>query len=110
MTDRHVLHPLARTLALAFALAMTFAAAASAQNPFSIDGTITDANNSGVGLGAFKALDPAGNAKELGPLNSNTTKIGGIHDDALPTLGFTNPNGQVDLNAVWTPGGDGWER
>lgn len=38
-----------------------------------------------------------GNVKELGPLNSNTTKIGVIHSDALPTLGLTNANAQVDL-------------
>jgi len=41
--------------------------------------------------------DDQGNVKELGPLNSNTTKIGVIHSDAVPTLGLTNPNGQVDL-------------
>ena len=39
--------------------------------------------------------------KELGPLNSNTTKIGVIHNDAVPTLGLTNPNGQVDLRRAW---------
>jgi hypothetical protein len=45
--------------------------------------------------------DPQGNVKELGPLNSNTTKIGVIHNDAVPTLGETNPNGQVDLRQAW---------
>ncbi|HKX66844.1 MAG TPA: hemagglutinin, partial [Intrasporangium sp.] len=45
--------------------------------------------------------DVFGNVKELGPLNSNTTKIGVIHNDALPTLGDTNPNGQVDLRQAW---------
>lgn len=45
--------------------------------------------------------DPEGNVKELGPLNSNTTKIGVIHNDAVPTLGLTNPNGQVDLRQAW---------
>ena len=45
--------------------------------------------------------DPEGSVKELGPLNSNTTKIGVIHNDAVPTLGLTNPNGQVDLRQAW---------
>ena len=64
--------------------------------------------------------DPEGNVKELGPLNSNTTKIGVIHKDAVPTLGLTNPNGQVDLRQAWlgarsdTDGDDwlyfAWER
>ena len=61
--------------------------------------------------------DDFGNVKELGPLNSNTTKIGVIHNDALPTLGETNPNGQVDLRQAWVGtandgtggvGGDDW--
>jgi hypothetical protein len=64
--------------------------------------------------------DLEGNVKELGPLNSNTTKIGLIHNDAVPTLGLTNPNGQVDLRQAWlgtesdTDGDDwvyfAWER
>ena len=64
--------------------------------------------------------DPFGNVKELGPLNSNTTKISVIHSDAVPTLGTTNPNGQVDLRngylgtAKDSDGDDwiyfGWER
>ena len=45
--------------------------------------------------------DLFGNVKELGPLNSNTTKIGVIHNDALPTLDMTNPNAQVDLRRAW---------
>jgi hypothetical protein len=45
--------------------------------------------------------DPEGNVKELGPLNSNTTKIGVIHNDVVPTLGLTNPNGQVDLRQAF---------
>jgi hypothetical protein len=45
--------------------------------------------------------DLSGSVKELGPLNSNTTKIGVIHKDAVPTLGLTNPNGQVDLRRAW---------
>jgi hypothetical protein len=64
--------------------------------------------------------DPEGNVKELGPLNSNTTKIGVIHSDAVPTLGLTNPNANVDLRQAWldtAQDGDGddwlyfaWER
>lgn len=69
---------------------------------------------------ADAAEDPEGNVKELGPLNQSTTKIGVIHNDAVPTLGFTNPNGQVDLRRAWVTSekdGDGddwvyfaWER
>ena len=64
--------------------------------------------------GAVQLEDPEGNVKELGPLNSNTTKIGVIHADAVPTLGLTNPNGQVDLRQAWldteqdTSTGDDW--
>ncbi len=64
--------------------------------------------------------DPEGNVKELGPLNSNSTKIGVIQNDAVPTLGLTNPNAQVDLRQAWLGSqkdGDGddwiyfaWER
>ena len=77
--------------------------------PFCIDGIITPTNNSGV-TGAQMVTDPAGNVQELGPLNSNTTKVGVIHADAVPTLGFTNPNAQVDLATIWTqsaPASDG---
>jgi hypothetical protein len=63
--------------------------------PFTIDGTVPGAD-------ADQTLDdPQGNVKELGPLNSNTTKIGVIHNDAVPTLGETNPNGQVDLRQAF---------
>ncbi len=66
----------------------------AADGPFTIDGTIPDA-------GATELPDAFGNVKELGPLNSNTTKIGVIHNDAVPTLGLTNPNAQVDLRRAW---------
>ncbi|MFC4140076.1 MULTISPECIES: hemagglutinin [unclassified Microbacterium] len=69
-------------------------AANAADGPFSIDGTVADA-------GALELPDLTGNVKELGPLNSSTTKIGVIHDDAVPTLGLTNPNAQVDLRRAW---------
>jgi hypothetical protein len=56
--------------------------------------------------------DEQGNTQELGPLNSNTTKIGVIHNDAVPTLGTTNPNAQVDLRQAWLDikrdGGKDW--
>jgi hypothetical protein len=119
----------ARFLIFAVPILLAFAASqALAQvvtgNPFSIDGTVTDTNNSGISGGytippcdpppsgtvqnpaaapnACKQIDENGNAKELGPINSSTTKIGVIHTDDLPTLGDTNPNAQVDLNAGWT--------
>lgn len=83
------------TFALAFAFAVTFTASAAAQNPFTIDGNVPDA-------GAIQTLDPHGNVKELGPINGTATKIGVINSAPLPMLGFTNPNGQVDLNTVWS--------
>jgi hypothetical protein len=76
---------------------MTVLAVPSAQaadGPFSIDGIVPDS-------GTTLLTDLYGNVKELGPLNSNTTKIGVIHRDAIPTLGLTNPNGQVDLRNAW---------
>jgi hypothetical protein len=71
---------------------------AFAQNPFAIDGTVPE--NGGLQLPP-KFEDPFGSVQELGPLNSNSTKVGVIHTDAAPTLDFTNPNGQVDLRRVW---------
>jgi hypothetical protein len=68
--------------------------ALAADGPYTIDGNIPDANTSELD-------DDEGNIKELGPLNSNTTKIGVIHADAVPTLGLTNPNAQVDLRGAW---------
>ncbi len=68
--------------------------ALAADGPFAIDGTIPDG-------GTAELPDPFGSVKELGPLNSNTTKIGVIHADAVPTLGNTNPNAQVDLRRAW---------
>ena len=75
---------------------------ASAQNPFQIEGTVTDAANSQTSGNALKTVDPAGNAKELSPINGSPTKVGVIHSAALPVLGSTGQNAQVDLNAVWT--------
>ena len=89
----------ARWLALITALLLPFAIlvapmARAADGPFNIDGSVPDANTT-------ELQDQFGNVKELGPLNSNTTKIGVIHNDALPTLGLTNPNAQVDLRRAW---------
>jgi len=66
----------------------------SAQSPFNINGVVPDS-----GIAATE--DPNSNDKELGPVNSNTTKIGSINTDAVPTLDFTVINAQVDLDTVW---------
>ena len=68
--------------------------ALAADGPYDIDGDVPDD-------GTTLIEDDFGNVKEVGPLNSNTTKIGVIHNDALPTLGETNPNAQVDLRRAW---------
>lgn len=68
--------------------------ARAATNPFTIDGNVPDA-------GTVQLNDPFGNVKELGPKNSNTTKIGVIHSAAVPMLDTTNPNAQVDLRRAW---------
>jgi hypothetical protein len=74
----------------------TMPVARAADGPYTIDGIIPDTTPATTEL-----PDVFGNVKELGPLNSNTTKIGVIHNDALPTLGDTNPNAQVDLRRAW---------
>ena len=66
----------------------------AADGPYTIDGVVPDSNTT-------ELPDVFGSVKELGPLNSNTTKIGVIHNDAVPTLGMTNPNAQVDLRRAW---------
>src|SRR5687767_9713620 len=71
--------------------------AVAADGPF----TIGPANAAVVDAGADFFSDPSGNVKEVGPLNSNSTKIGVIHNDAVPTLGLTNPNANVDLRGAW---------
>jgi hypothetical protein len=97
---QHKSHPRrARWLAAIFALTLPLAVltapnALAADGPYNIDGVVPDANTA-------ELPDAFGNVKELGPLNSNTTKIGVIHSDAVPTLGLTNPNGQVDLRRAW---------
>ena len=66
----------------------------AADGPFTIDGTVPDANTT-------ELADGFGNVKELGPKNSSVTKIGVIHSAAVPMLDTTNPNGQVDLRRAW---------
>jgi hypothetical protein len=118
---------LAVSCSIALALIGAGATRASAQgdipgSPFHIDGVITDFDNSGIPGGytvppcdppavggaatgaapqACKQIDANGNTQELGPKNSNTTKIGVIHNAAVPMLNTTNPNAQVDLSAGW---------
>jgi hypothetical protein len=94
--------PIVTRSVIAIALIAGLATRASAQNPFSIDGIITDTNNSGVPPGALKTVDPNDGSKELGPVNGSSTKIGVINTAPLPMLGLTNPNGQVDLNTIYT--------
>ncbi|UCH27062.1 MAG: hypothetical protein JSV66_05305, partial [Trueperaceae bacterium] len=61
---------------------------------FTIDGVEPDA-------GAAQFQDVYGSSDELGPVNSNTTKLGVIHTAPLPMLEPTNPNAQVDLRNIW---------
>ena len=83
----------ARAVAIA-AVSLVAASPAAAQNPFNINGVVPDSGIAG-------SVDPFGNVKELGPLNSSSTKVGVINAAPLPMLDFTNPNGQVDLKAIW---------
>lgn len=94
-TGRHRVTAILASAALVLAGAVVTAPLArAADGPYSIDGTVPDP-------GTTELPDLFGNVKELGPLNSNTTKIGVIHNDALPTLDLTNPNAQVDLRQAW---------
>jgi len=61
---------------------------------YNIDGTVPDA-------GAVAFPDTFGSSDELGAVNSNATKLLGIHTAAKPMLAATNPNAQVDLRNVW---------
>jgi hypothetical protein len=100
---------LAASILLTVTFVLTSPTPAAGQNPFQIGGTgnvIPDAGTTNI-------PDPTGNQKELGALNSSTTKIGPINADVVPTLGFTNPNGQVDLRNAWldtrqAANGDTW--
>ena len=83
----------------------------SAASCFSIEGTVTDTNNSGVNKLASQPPGPQalitddsikqGN-KELGPINGANTKIGVIHASNPPVLGLTSINSQTDLLRVYT--------
>jgi hypothetical protein len=83
-------------LVLAGALAVPLVAFA-ASGPYTIDGTVPDAKTPPI----TELPDLYGNVKELGPINSSTTKIGVINNAAVPMLGLTNPNAQVDLRRAW---------
>lgn len=86
---------IAAAITLPVALATAPIALAGTVPPFSIDGTVPGTDS------AQNLPDLSGSVKELGPLNSSTTKISVIHRAAVPTLGLTNPNGQVDLRQAW---------
>lgn len=97
---------LAACLVIGSAAAVSVGSSAqAASGPFSIDGNVPDA-------GTTVLADPAGNVKELGPINASSTKIGVIQTAPLPMLGLTNPNAQVDLANTWLKmqrsGGDDW--
>ena len=77
---------------------LTAPAAMAADGPYNIDGVVPDRQHA-------ELADAFGNVKELGPLNSNTTKIGVIHSDAVPTLGHDQPE-----RARSTCAGRGWTR
>jgi len=110
------------TLVLALAMTGGYATDASAAcpgppalaspnaGPFYIEGVVGDTNgnacnNSGLAPGAAKVVDPAGNTKELGPVNGSNTKVNNINTATPPMLEFTNPNGQTDLNTIYTQSG-----
>ena len=78
----------------ASAVVIAAPSAQAADGPYTIDGTVPDGNTT-------ELPDPFGSVKELGPKNSNATKIGVIHNAALPMLDPTNPNAQVDLRRAW---------
>src|SRR3954453_6036949 len=76
---------LAATALVTAGILMNPLIARAADGPFTIDGVVPDA-------GSVQLTDLSGNVKELGPINSNTTKIGVIHNATPPMLGLTNPN------------------
>jgi hypothetical protein len=104
--------PVVGAIALVIASASSASAQATPPSPFWIEAPaiVTNSSNSGVadtttcppGPQACRQTDPAGSAKELGPINSSSTKLGVINSAPKPMLGDTNPNAQVDLNAIWT--------
>jgi hypothetical protein len=91
------------TIALTGALLITASATYAQTSPFSIDGIVTDTQNSKSPTGAAQKVgDPSGASKELGPKNGSPQQLGDIHTATIPMLADTNPNSNNDLNAVWT--------
>ena len=91
------------TIALTGALLVTASTTYAQTSPFAIDGIVTDTQNSKSPTGAaLKVADPSGASKELGPKNGSPQQLGNIHTAPIPMLADTNPNGNNDLNAVWT--------
>ena len=87
---------------VAIGLAAALGSATIAENPFLIDGVVTDESNSkAVGEGA-KDTDAHGNTRELGPVQGSTTKFPVIHGATPNMLGLSNPNGQTDLHEIYT--------
>ena len=68
---------------------------AGASGGYSIDGTVPD----NASIASFS--DPFGATAELGAINENTTKLGVVHNDGLPTLGFNSINPGNDLSGIW---------
>jgi hypothetical protein len=93
----------ALALILGGAVAVAPLAQAGTTPPFTIgpNGSAIVPGADATGPNASNPQDIFGSLKELGPLNQNTTKIGVIHNDPVPTLGLTNPNAQVDLRQAW---------
>ena len=88
-----------------FAIALTaFARSASAQNPFLIDGVVTDASNSKATGAAARAQDAHLNSKELAPIQGSSTKFPVIDTAAVTMLDATAPsaNQAVDLFLIYT--------
>ncbi len=84
-------------LALAVAATLLLFAPGSARaasGGYTIDGDDPDA-------GAAFYTDPSGNSSELGAEQGSTTKLGNIHDDVLPTLGYTSITPGQDLGGVY---------
>lgn len=85
-------------------LASQSAQAAPVNDPFAIDGVVPGASP------PTPLTDTYGNVKELGPKNSNTTKIGVINRVLTGSvLGLSNPNAQVDFRQAWVKSAKGTE-
>jgi hypothetical protein len=91
----------ASALAISAAVVTTGPVVHAADGPFFVEGLVPDGPPNPGTAPTRNFDDPEGNVQELGPLNASTTKIAVIHNDAVPTLGTTNPNAQVDLRQAW---------